>query len=60
MSLPAAVDVKRSKLDIVSRAAAEYITVMETVESFLKSVYDAASKQEPSGTAVEQLRHQQV
>ena len=60
MALPAAIMARSSMLDAVNGAAAEYRTVTEIAENLLKSIDDAATKKEPSGTASEQLRQQQV
>jgi len=59
-ALPAAVKAKRSTVDNVSCAAAEYCTVTETAENLLKSADDAAAKTESFATASEQLWEQQV
>lgn len=60
VALPAAVEAKCQTLDNVSCAVAEYSAVTETAENLLKSVDDASAMKEPSGTAEEQLRKQQV
>ena len=59
-AVPAAVEAKRSTLDIVNSAVIEYITVTKAAENLLKAVDNAGAMKEPFGTASEQLQEQQV